>query len=58
MHWINRIQEFDLKIKITKLVRGVGLAKLMTESNLANIDINNVVTEEVILTSIEIQPWY
>ncbi|XP_059070867.1 uncharacterized protein LOC131860527 [Cryptomeria japonica] len=56
--WINRTQEFDLEIKITKLVRGIELAKLMTESNLVNIHINNVETEEVMVTSIEMQPWY
>lgn len=27
--WINRIQEFNIDIQITKLVRGQGLAKLM-----------------------------
>lgn len=32
--WINRIQEFDIEIQITKLVRGQGLTKLMAESNL------------------------
>lgn len=28
--WINRIHEFNIDIQITKLVRGQGLAKLMT----------------------------
>lgn len=28
--WINRMQEFNIDIQITKLVRGQGLAKLMT----------------------------
>ena len=32
--WINRIQEFNINIQITKLVRGWGSAKLMAESNL------------------------
>lgn len=48
-----RIQEFDLEIKIAKLVRGLGLAKLMTETNFEDIDINNVEIEEVMVTSIE-----
>lgn len=34
---INQIQEFDLEIKITKLVRGLGLSKLMAESNFLDI---------------------
>lgn len=32
--WINIIQEFYLELHITKLVRGLGLAKLMTEENM------------------------
>lgn len=32
--WINRIQDFDIDIQITKLVRGQGLEKLMAKTNL------------------------
>ncbi|GLJ21637.1 hypothetical protein SUGI_0402860 [Cryptomeria japonica] len=56
--WINRIQEFDLEIKITKLVRGLGLAKLMIESNLMNVEIHNVEVRDASITSIERQLWY
>ena len=42
--WINRIQEFNIDIQITKLVRGQGLAKLMAETNLDANQIN--LTEE------------
>ena len=28
--WVNRIQEFNIDIQVTKLVRGQRLAKLMT----------------------------
>ena len=38
--WINRIQEFNIYIQITKLVRGQGLAKLMIEANLEENQIN------------------
>ena len=31
--WIAKILEFDLEINPTKLVKGQGLAKLLTESN-------------------------
>ena len=44
--WINRIQEFNIEIQITKLVRGQGLAKLMAESNLDANQIN-MVTEDL-----------
>ena len=38
--WINRIQEFNIDIQITKLVRGQGLAKLMAQANLDANQIN------------------
>ena len=41
--WINRIQEFNIDIQITKLVRGQGLAKLMTGANLEANQINQLV---------------
>jgi hypothetical protein len=31
-NWMSFIQEFDLEIKPTKIVRGQGLCKLATES--------------------------
>ncbi|XP_057852816.1 uncharacterized protein LOC131063058 [Cryptomeria japonica] len=43
--WINRIQEFNIDIQITKLVRGQGLVKLMVQSNLDANQIN-IVKEE------------
>ena len=36
-----KIQEFDLKVKPTKLIKGQGLAKLMAESNLKELGINH-----------------
>jgi hypothetical protein len=38
--WLAKIQEFDLEIKPTKLIKGKGLAKLLAESNLRALDIN------------------
>jgi hypothetical protein len=31
--WIAKIQEYDLEIKPTKLIKGQGLAKMLTEGN-------------------------
>ena len=31
--WIAKVMEYDVKIKPTKLVKGQGLAKTLTESN-------------------------
>ena len=38
--WIAKIQEYDLDIKPTKLVKGQGLEKLLTESNFQALGIN------------------
>lgn len=38
--WTTTLLEYDLEIKPTKLVKGQGLEKLMTQSNLDCIDIN------------------
>jgi hypothetical protein len=44
--WLAKIQEFDLEIKPTKLVKGKGLAKLLVESNFRSLRINNSQGEE------------
>ena len=31
--WIAKILEFDIEIKLTKLIKGQGLARLMADSN-------------------------
>ena len=38
--WIANILEFDIEIKPTKLIKGQGLAKLMSETNFQALDIN------------------
>jgi hypothetical protein len=38
--WLTKIQEFDLEVKPTKLIKGQGLAKLLAESNFRALDIN------------------
>jgi hypothetical protein len=40
--WLAKIQEFDLEVKPTKLVKGQGLAKLMAETNFQALGINNL----------------
>lgn len=37
---IAKLLEYDIEIKPTKLVKGQGLAKLLTQSNLDCLDIN------------------
>jgi hypothetical protein len=40
--WLAKIQEFDLEIKPTELIKGQGLAKLLAESNFRALGINRL----------------
>ena len=44
-HWIAKIMEYDVEIKPTKLVKGQGLAKLLTYSNCQELGLNVVFNE-------------
>jgi hypothetical protein len=43
--WLEKIQEYDLEIKPTKLVEGQCLKKLLAESNLRVLGINHFESE-------------
>ncbi|KAH9322075.1 hypothetical protein KI387_016714, partial [Taxus chinensis] len=43
--WVKKLQEYDMDIQTTKLVRGLGLAKLMAERNLQTMEVNEVEEE-------------
>jgi hypothetical protein len=51
--WIAKIQEYDVEIKPTKLVKGQGLAKLLVESNYKVLDLNALSTNIVATESEE-----
>jgi hypothetical protein len=40
--WLAKIQEFDLEVKPTTLVKGQGLEKLLLESNFRALGINHI----------------
>ena len=48
--WIANILEYDIEIKPTKLIKGQGLAKLMTETNFQDLDINELDNEHEMAT--------
>eukprot|EP00253_Pinus_taeda_P028572 PITA_28572 len=48
--WIASILEYDIEIKPTKLIKGQGLAKLMSETNLQALDINQLDNEQELAT--------
>ena len=61
--WIANILEYDIKIKPTKLIKGQGLAKLMTETNFQALDIHELDNEQEMPTPQISQaflesPWY
>jgi hypothetical protein len=37
--WVSKIQEYDLEIKPTKLIKGQGLAQMLTKGNEQTLDI-------------------
>jgi hypothetical protein len=53
-----KIQEFDLEVKLTKLVKGQGLVKLLVESNFRVLRINNLESHESLLDIEEIDDQY
>jgi hypothetical protein len=57
--WITKIQEYNLKIKPTKLIRGQGLAKMMAERSLDAIqDIQVEEHVNSLSSSLEHCDWY
>eukprot|EP00253_Pinus_taeda_P003715 PITA_03715 len=61
--WIASILEYDIEIKPTKLIKGQGLAKLMSETNFQALDINHLDNEQELVTpqiseTFLQSPWY
>lgn len=44
--WITKIQEYDIDIKPTKLIKGQGLDKILSEANCQALGINLVTDKE------------
>jgi hypothetical protein len=59
--WIAKIQEYDLEIRPTKLIKGQGLAKMLTESNERALDLVCQINDEDYhpnLLKLEQVEWY
>ena len=61
--WIANILEYDIEIEPTKLIKGQGLAKLMSETNFQALDINQLDNEQELATpnisdAFLQSPWY
>lgn len=53
--WVSKIQEYDLDIRPTKLVKGQGLAKMLVEGNEKTLNVNVVSN---VLDNLEKHEWY
>ena len=61
--WVSKIQKYDLEIKPTKLIKGKGLAKMMTKGNeqaLGMVCQNNSPTSSISIRiqHLQQQQWY
>ena len=66
MKWIAVLLEYDIEIKPTKtLIKGRGLAKMMTDSNYDSLQLNflsgqlnQLDTEVQVMPDFSISPWH
>jgi hypothetical protein len=59
--WVSRIQEYDMDIRPTKLVKGQGLAKMLVEGNERALDMSDEPNPEMIVAvtnELEKHEWY
>jgi len=56
--WVSKIQEYDLEIKPTKIVKGQGLAQMLIESNQEAIQLRESEQINVVVSELEHDEWY
>jgi hypothetical protein len=56
--WVSKIQEYDLEIKPTKIIKGQGLAQMLTESNQEAIQMGESEQINVVVSELEHDEWY
>jgi hypothetical protein len=56
--WVSKIQEHDLEIKPTKIIKGQGLAQMLTESNQEAIQMGESEQINVVVSELEHDEWY
>ena len=61
--WVSKVQEYNLEIRPTKLIKGQGLAKMLTEGNEKSLGIVCQNSESTLVRSTELQrleqpQWY
>jgi hypothetical protein len=56
--WVSKIQEYDLEIKPINIIKGKGLAQMLTESNNEAIQLGENEQVNVIVSELEHDEWY
>jgi hypothetical protein len=56
--WVSKIQEYDLDIKPTKIVKGQGLAQMLTGRNKKAIQMKENEQVNVVVSELEYNEWY
>jgi hypothetical protein len=56
--WVSKIQEYDLEIKPTKIIKGQGLTQMLTESNQEAIQKGESEQVNVVVSELEHDEWY
>jgi hypothetical protein len=58
--WVSKIQEYDLEIKPTKLIKGQGLAQMMVEGNEVSLGMKEDPCHmiSIVLEKLEHHDWY
>jgi hypothetical protein len=56
--WVSKIQEYDLEIKPTKIIKGQGLAQMLTEINQEAIQMGENEQVNVMISELEHDEWY
>jgi hypothetical protein len=56
--WVSKIQEYDLEIKPTKIVKGQGLSQMLTERNEEAIQMGENEQVNVVVSELEHDEWY
>jgi hypothetical protein len=56
--WVSQIQEYDLEIKPTKIIKGQGLEKMMTKINQEAIEVGQKEQVNIVVSEIENNEWY
>jgi hypothetical protein len=56
--WVSKIQEYDLEIKPTKIIKGHSLAQMLTERNQEAIQMGESEQINVVVSELEHNEWY